>query len=214
MQKTMKLTAMMLFGALAAFAGTDRAHGAVMYSDSAAFDAAMDRVHIDGFDAMVVGDAPNFLTFDGFITADVHASGASENLVVLHADGHGALAADGDRFWKLRGGTTTLTLSGLAVNAFGFFYSDLEQATLRISSVDGVFDPVDLDDDNAGVNRFFGLRADGPIGAVTIKWMSSSGDGVGIDGLRFGHAAVIPAPRSLPLGLAGMAIFAWPRRRA
>jgi len=189
------------------------AQSAIIFTDAAAFDAALDRLHIESFESLALGAPPAGFAFDSTLQAGVATSGAMENRIEHLTDGHGAIAADGDRFWKLRGGSATISLSGPAVNAFGFHYSDLEQATLRVSALNGAFQPFDLDDDNSDANHFIGVIGTADIDAVRIEWMASHGDGVGIDGLRFGHAAVIPTPRSITLGLAGFALFAWPRRR-
>lgn len=189
------------------------ARSAMIFTDAAAFDAALDRIHVEAFESLALGAPPTSFVIDSALQASIVTSGAMENRVESLADGYGAVAADGDRFWKLRGGSATISLAGPVVNAFGFHYSDLEQATLRISALNGAFQPFDLDDDNTSVNHFIGVIGGAGIDAVRIEWLASHGDGVGIDGLRFGHAAVIPTPRSISLGLAGFAVLAWPRRR-
>lgn len=193
------------------------AHGSVVFTDASAFDSALRRVHTESFENLGRRRNPKWLRFDGELTVTLDASGTKENRIERVSDGFGAVAADGQGFWKLRGGSVTLTASGPEVNAFGFFYSDLERATLRISAPNGAIDPILLTDDNPNANRFFGVIAGAPLDDIRIEWMSNEGDGVGIDAMRFGSTAagvVVPAPRSITLGLAGLLLLALPQRRA
>ncbi|MFG0275960.1 MAG: hypothetical protein ACF8QF_12990, partial [Phycisphaerales bacterium] len=104
----------------AACMGAPSAFGAVIFTDSAAFDGALERVHLEDFESFSAGDQVFAVGFDGAITANASFSSVKANAIVT-----GGVAPDASGLaWSLRGGVTTLTLSGPAVNAFGVHFLD------------------------------------------------------------------------------------------
>jgi len=186
------------------------AHGApVVFSDAAAFADALGQMHLESFESM--GLAPvDSLAFGGAVTAEVSTSGTQENSVMNGVDGYGAVAMggpNGGQFWKLRAGTTVIDL-GAAWDGFGFWYSDLEGATLIITP--GAQQSVALDDNNSGANHFFGVLGDEPFSSVSIAWTVHSGDGIGIDDMVVGRLNV---PSSGSMSLAAIALLGVTARR-
>ena len=177
--------------------------GPIVFSDPAAFNAALGETHVESFESMA-REAVGSISFGGAMTAEVSASGTAENTVMDGVDGYGAVAMggpDGGQFWKLRAGVTVIDL-GSPWDAFGFWYSDLEGATLMITAGD---EPsVALDDNNSGTNHFFGLLADAPFSSVSIAWSVSNGDGVGLDDMVVGRRSV---PNSGSMSLVAIAFL-------
>lgn len=201
-----------LGAALAVLAGA--AHGApVVFSDPDAFGAALGVTHLESFESMDANaGAVGSLDFGGATTAEVSTFGAHENTVMDGKDGYGAVAmggAGGGHFWKLRAGTTSIGFDS-SWDAFGFWYSDLEGATLIITP-EGQ-SGIALDDNNSGTNHFFGFVSDTPFSSVSIRWSGGSGDGVGFDDVVVGRVSV-PSPGSIGLTAAGVLGLAVPRRR-
>jgi hypothetical protein len=164
----------------------------IIHTDAASLHAALGESHVESFETMGPGPVGS-LTFGGAMTADVSTSGVQENAVLTNADGFGAVAMGGTgKFWKLRAGITTIDL-GAPWHAFGFWYSDLEGATLIVTP--GGHAGVSLDDNNAHTNHFFGLSSDQAFSSVTIAWSVSNGDGIGIDDIVVGRMNV-PGPGS------------------
>jgi|GEM_PF-3256837 len=155
-----------------------------------------------GFESSPLDAPPPLLSFPDGTTASITAIQVLESVVLESTDGHGAVPSEGSRFWKLRGGTTTLAFS-TPISEFGFWYSDLEHATLRLSFGPG--GQVELTDHNPGSPTFFGFRSDaGPFSTVGIEWLNANGDGIGLDGV---YAVPMPAPPVLAaLGLAALSI--------
>lgn len=160
-----------------------------------------------GFESSALGTPPSLLAFPDGTTASVTASQVIENLVLERTDNHGAVTSEGARFWKLRGGTTTLTFSA-PISEFGFWYSDLEHATLRLTF--GTAGQIDLTDHNPGAPTFLGFRTEAePFNTVEIAWLNANGDGIGLDGL---YAVAAPAPAPPVLALLGLAAIRRRRR--
>jgi hypothetical protein len=184
--KTSILTAMLG----SALAGASASAAQMLFTDPAAFSAGLLETHVESFESMGSGSVGS-LGFGGAITAPVTSS-ATENAILAGADGLGAVSMGPGQFWKLKGGATTINL-GSAWDGFGFWYSDLEAATLIITLPELSFS-AQLDDNNPNVNHFFGVRSDTPFSRVTIAWSVVSGDGVGFDDVIVGR--VVPAPGS------------------
>lgn len=179
----------------------------IIFTDPLAFSAALAESHVESFEAMPSAPVTT-LGFAGAMTAEVASIGAAENLVMSGADGHGAVAMGGSgQFWKLRAGTTTIDL-GTPWHAFGFWYSDLEGATLIVTP--GAQAGLSLTDHNPGANRFYAFLSDQPFSSVTIAWASKSGDGVGIDDVIVGR---LDAPAPGPACIAAIALASAVGRR-
>lgn len=201
-----------LGASLAVLAGAAR--GAPMvFSDADAFGAALAGVHVESFESMRANQgAVSSLGFGGAATAAVSTFGAYENSIMDGTDGYGAVAmggAGGGHFWKLRAGTTSVEFDS-SWDGFGFWYSDLEGATLVVTPEGQP--GISLDDNNSGTNRFFGFVADTPFSSVSIRWSGDSGDGVGFDDVVVGRLSV-PSPGSMGLVAMGVLGMTLPRRR-
>jgi Ca2+-binding RTX toxin-like protein len=152
-----------------------------------------------GFEDLEVGSSPTELDFGNGITASITTSGVRASTIIYQDDGHGAVAAEGDHFWKLNGGETTLDFSE-PVSAVTFQYSDYEGGNITITAGGRTLDFSSI---NPGSNNEFTITAeDGElINDLKITW-SGGGDGIGIDAIT-----VTPAAESvLPDGAAGDAV--------
>lgn len=198
--------------AILAFAGAllcgAPARAAMVFTEQAAFDAALDRVHVESFESFSLGEAVASLSFDIAVTGAVSTDKVKENLIVAGG------AAPGQRAWSLKGGTTTIDLSGLAVNAFGLTFEDRGPVVFTISLLGTAIETATVGDETSG---FLGIVGTDAVTGLEIDWVGAQGRAVAFDDLRVGWmtppAPVIPAPRSVSLGLAGLALFACPRRR-
>ena len=202
------LGAAALFGALTC---AHRAGAAFIYTDAAAFDAALDRVHVETFESMATGADVFTLPFDTVVTGDVSYDSKVKTHVVSTG---GVEPVGGNRAWTLTGGTTTIALSGLDVNAFGLHYIDRGPVIFTISLIGATTETTTV---TGGASGFLGLVGTDAATHAVITWTNAQGQSVKFDGVRVGWVTpapiVVPAPRSMSLGLAGLAIIAWPRRR-
>ncbi len=186
------------------------ASAGVVFNDAAEFAAQTGAWDLAGFESSSAGERVTAISFESGLIASV-TSDAPVNRIIDTHDGYGAIAAEGDMFWKLRGGSTTLSFGDAPLSAFGFWYSDKEQADVAVSFDTG--ESFDLTDRNPHRATFFGFAADdgNAIRSVTFRWDSSQNDGVGFDGLT---AARIPAPPVYAaMALAGL-VVAGARARA
>lgn len=193
---------------LTAAIGSASGASPLVLTDHAAFIDGLAESHVEPFESMGAG-AVTALTFSGEASASVSSVGAEENTILTDKDGYGAISMGPGDFWKLRAGTTTIDLD-TAWDAFGFWFSDLEGATLVISLPELGFS-TNLDDDNSNQNHFFGVRTDEPFSRVTVAWTKSSADGIGIDDVVVGRA--IPAPGAAALATASFLCVARIRSR-
>ncbi len=161
-----------------------------------------------GFEDYRVGAKVTALDF-GDVAASVTHAGRHNKIHRLH-DGHGAVAAEGDNFWKVIGGSMTLDFGTERLSGISFWYSDLEWATLRIRFDDDAFD---LRDSNSRDPRFFSYTAaqGADFSRVNFEWIGHSNDGIGFDGFSVTRAT-IPAPAGA-LALTALAACATIRRR-
>ena len=162
-----------------------------------------------GFEDLSAGHRVTTLDF-GAISAEVTHTNGRTNRVFSGRDGHGAVAADGDMFWKLAGGTVEIDFGAAALSEFGFWYSDLEWATLRVTAGSRV---VDIQDRNPNTPKRFDISALGgeTFSSVTLEFVGHQNDGVGFDGMTVTRASV-PAP-SAAAALAVTGLVASRRRR-
>lgn len=187
------------------------AGAAVVYTDSAAFDSALERVHIEDFESFSAGGGVFAVGFDGAVTADASFSSVKANEIVV-----GGVDPDGSGLaWSLKGGVTRLTLSGLGVNAFGVHFINRGPVIFELRLIGATTETALVSGGNSG---FLGLIGEETVSAVEIAWTNANGKAASFDGVRVGWLTpamvAIPTPRSITLGLAGLAVFAWPRRRA
>lgn len=162
-----------------------------------------------GFESIAAGSTMTALDFGDGVVASVSTTGNISNQIFSQTDGYGAVAAEGDRFWKLAGGTTTIDFGTTALVGLEFIYSDLEWATLVLQFDNGA--EVWLTDSNSGQPRLFGYSADAgnPFSSVSITWRGTQNDGVGFDVVQ---VATIPSPGTGPL-FAAAGLLAIRRRR-
>ncbi len=127
----------------------------------------------------------------------------------------GVTPDDAGLAWSLKGGVTTLTLSGLGVNAFGVHFIDRGPVIFEIRLIGATTEVAAV---SGGDSGFLGIVGESAASAVQIAWTNAQGKAASFDGVRVGWLTpapiVIPTPRSITLGLAGLTVFAWPRRRA
>lgn len=194
--------------AIGAIAAVSAAANADFIYQDAADRPAQDFVGL-GFEGSAPGGAITTLEFGGGIVGTVTTAGNITNRVLSQADGYGAVAAEGDRFWKLAGGTTTIDFGSTDLVGLEFMYSDLEWATLVLQFDNGA--EVWLQDSNSGKPRLFGYAADvgNPFSSVSITWSGIQNDGVGFDVVQ---VAAIPSPGTGPL-FAAAGLLAIRRRR-
>lgn len=163
------------------------------------------------FESDSPGSTITQLDFGSGLIADV-TSTARHNRVHDTTDGYGAVAADGSYFWKLLGGSTTLSFNQ-PISGLDFWYSDLEWATLRLS-----FGPetIDIIDNNPNAPEFFSWdSSSGPVTSLTLDWIGHQGDGVGFDAfaVRTAAASQVPAPNAATMILVGGLAITARRRR-
>ncbi|MEM7756237.1 MAG: hypothetical protein AAF297_11440 [Planctomycetota bacterium] len=163
--------------------------------------ASLDRV---GFENADVGAAVISLDF-GNVAATVSQTGGEINRIYRQHDGHGAVSGEGELFWKLLGGRTDIDFGGVELEAFGFWYSDLEWDTLRITAGESVFDLVDSNSRNP---KWFEIESTPgqTFSMVSLEFFGPRRDGVGFDGLT-ARVATIPSPTpAAALAVAGVLV--------
>jgi len=175
-------------------------------SAAVVLDPATDTAMQD-FEGLAAGQRVTTIDF-GSVTAAVTHNGRTNGLYSVH-DGYGAVAADGQMFWKLAGGTATLDFGDAELTAFGFWYSDLEWATLRVTAGSRV---VDLTDSNSRRPKRFDIAAvEGEtFSTVSLEFIGHQNDGIGFDGLSI-QSLDVPAPAGV--AALGLATLAASRRR-
>lgn len=205
--KTSFATAMLSGLALCAAAGASP----IVTNDPVAWSTGLAETHVESFESM--GHKVTELTFDGSLSASVTITRPTKSKVIADTDGKGAVSMGAGNFWSLKDGTTTIDL-GSVWDAFGFWYSDLEVATLIVSLPELSFN-TQLTDNNPDVNHFFGIRSDTPFSRITIAWSGVSGDSVGFDDMKVGR--IVPAPGSSALATLSVVCVAgvrWRGRKA
>lgn len=200
----------LIAGAIAgALVCASRAGAAMIFTDAGAFDSALERVHAEAFESFSVGDGVFTLGFDGAVTGDASFTKVKENRIVTG----GVEPAGGDRAWLLRGGVTTIALSGLDVNAIGLHYLDRGPVIFTISLIGATTETATV---SGGTSGFLGLVGAGAAQSIEIAWTNAQGQAVQFDGVRVGWltapAATIPAPGPVSLASVGLLIGAWRRR--
>lgn len=183
------------------------AHADVIYQSA---HERPDYVYLsNGFEDRDAGTSVSSIDFGFDLIASVTTSNNIANRIFSVTDGHGAVAAEGDKFWKLAGGTTTLDFGETKLRGIEFMYSDLEWTTLSFAFDNG--DTFTFNDSNSGNPRLLGFAGsrDNPFQSVSITWVGTQNDGVGIDQLAI---APVPAPTGLA-ALAPLALFGLRRRR-
>lgn len=161
-----------------------------------------------GFEDSRVGTKVSALDFGDIAASVTHAGG--HNQIHRRHDGHGAVAAEGDHFWKVIGGSMVLDFGEERLTGISFWYSDLEWATLRVRFDDDAFS---LKDSNSRDPRFFSYTAAEGVdfSRVSFEWVGHNNDGIGFDGFSVSRAT-IPAPAGA-LALTALAACATIRRR-
>ncbi|MEM7629265.1 MAG: hypothetical protein AAF356_07570 [Planctomycetota bacterium] len=198
-----------LLGAAALTLTASFASAGVTFSDVLAFESDAAPAHLTGFEGLALGGPVTSIDLgDGLVGAVT--TNAVENRIEDETDGHGAVAHAGERFWKIRGNTTTIDFGGARLDAFGFWYSDKESATIMVRFDTG--DAFELTDRNSGRTTFFGYAAGegGSFGSVSFEWERGNHDGLGLDGLS---ASLVPTPGAAALLLPGVALVGARRRR-
>jgi len=183
--------------------------GVTAFSDEPTFQATLTDWQVESFESEPAGFSIVSLSVGTLRTPWTVTSTARENEVIDTTDGHGAIAHDGSKFWKLRAGVTRIDFGGELVSAFGFHYSDLEGADIRITLHGDTDQEYVLDDRNPNETDFLGLLSDERFSAASLEWVHSQGDGVGFDRVMTGRA--VPEPGSMLMGVAGLAMIV--RRR-
>lgn len=184
------------------------AHADIISQDASSFDfTGTQSVGFENFDAR---SAVRTLDFNG-LPATVSFSGRRplSNEIVQQSDGYGALAYEGDQFWKVRADHMHIDFGDERLSEFGFFYSDLEWSDLRITF--GNAGSFLLSDSNSNKNNFFAFKA-GPqeaFGSITFDWTDDT-DGVGFDNM---FVKSVPTPGAFALLAFSGGIITHRRRR-
>ncbi len=183
------------------------AHADIISQDASTFDFS--GTQSIGFEGFKPGSTVQSLDFGG-LPATVSFSGRSplSNNIFQTTDGFGAIAHEGDNFWKVRADHMRIDFGDERLTEFGFFYSDLEWSDLRITF--GNAGSFLLSDDNSNETDFFAFKADHneAFGFVTFEWTDDT-DGVGFDNM---FVKSVPAPGAFAL-LAGSGVVLTIRRR-
>jgi hypothetical protein len=186
------------------------AQGDIVQLDPNAFDFT--RAQFNGFEDFAVGAPVQTIQF-GDVAATVSFSGRAPltNQIVHGADGFGAVAYEGDQFWRLRADRVHLNFGEARLTQFGFFYSDLEWSDLKLTfgHLEGSYT---LTDWNDGTNSFFSYTAaPGEVfGSVTIEWTDDT-DSVGFDNM---FVTLVPTPGAVAMVAVAGGLFLSRRRRA
>ncbi|MEM1186368.1 MAG: hypothetical protein AAGI53_15375 [Planctomycetota bacterium] len=167
------------------------------------------QTEVIGFEDFQTGSSVSFLDF-GAVTATVTYENPTRNMIFEHHDGYGAVTYAGDKAWKISGGEVIIDFGDASLTHFGFWYSDLEWATLRVTAGDTV---VDLNDSNSRNPKWFEIATEEgqTFQSVSLEFIGHQNDGVGLDGLTVGLASVPNPPVGVGIVLAGA--FAARRRR-
>lgn len=162
------------------------------------------------FEQHADNDAISRIDFGNGVIADITTNGNPYNSIFDTHDGHGAVSADGSKAWKIGNGASyTFDFGTTSLNAFGFWYSDLEWSDMDITFDNG--DAFRLSDNNSMNAKFWGYRAEPGQGFSTVTFdFTNGGDGVGIDGM---FVQAVPAPASIAIGTAAIALACGRRRR-
>lgn len=192
------------------------------HSNENDFRDAMLATYRESFETAKVGKPVTELDFGANFNLPVSTQGVTHNKIHSFSDGFGAVNHDGERFWKIIRGATTIDLASLderliQIDSIAFYYSDLEWSDIDITlHHDDGTQTYRLDDHNPKVAKFLGLTADKPFHAVTFQWTKDKNDGVGFDRMMLGATALhpaVPAPATIGLATLG-ALLTVKRRRA
>lgn len=192
--------------AAAALSCVASVHADIIYHSAA---ERPDRVFLtNGFEDMTPGTTVEAVDFGFDLVAQVSTSNNISNRIFSVTDNYGAVAGEGENFWKLAGGTTTLDFGQTRLHAIEFLYSDLEWTTLSFEFDNG--SAFTFRDSNSMTPKLLGYEADqgNPFRRVSITWVGKQNDGVGFDNMSI---AAVPSPAGLAL-LTPVA-FAFTRRR-
>ncbi len=134
-----------------------------------------------GFENDPIGSSLSTLDFGSGVTAAITQVDGRVNQIFEGTDGYGAVAGEGDRFWKIAGGQTTLDFSR-PLTEISFRVSDVEWGQVTVSSGG---EEIPLPTGNANSSDIVTITA--PEGqtfdSVRFTWNNASGqnDGVGLD---------------------------------
>lgn len=184
------------------------AHADIIQFDPGTIDFTPAR--FNGFENFTVGSPVHALQF-GDVSATVSFSGRPPitNQIVHQQDGFGAIAHEGDQFWRLRSDRMRIDFGEARITQFGFFYSDLEWSDLKLTF--GHVGSYTLSDWNDGTNSFFSYTAapGESFGSVTIEWTDDT-DSVGFDTM---FVTFVPTPGAVAMVAVASGLFLTRRRR-
>lgn len=207
-----------IFAATLALATCATAANAVVFTDRALFDAAAPGATVEDFEG-VTPFGP--LGSGGLASVDFGAfqvATSPDAVKVVNVPAFGAFntTLGGGNYLYLDtdlgfvGTITTITLDD-PTTAFGFSYTDLNEpnATPEITIGGQTFS---LALNGVGQELFFGFTSLTAFTTIVIN--SGIDSGYGVDDIAFaGGGQVVPLPATLPLALAGVAVFGFAARR-
>ena len=163
-------------------AGTESESSPFVILDSEGQEVSTESRGSCGFEDLEPGTTPGQIDFGNGVTAEIEQSGTRMSQIIEQDDGYGAVSAEGDNFWKIQGGETTLNFSE-PVNEVSFNYSDVESGDVVVVVNDRT---IELETGNSDRNDRITISAEPgeTIENISLVWRGNHGDGVGIDAIE------------------------------
>jgi hypothetical protein len=215
----MKLNYLAVLAALVVGASTSASAALTVYTDRAAFQAALTGGFTTENFNSVVGE-PDFtlaplvvggLTLQGFGRQQGGRNYIDRNSPDLNVDG----TPFATLYVTAREGGTVVNL-GFASSVFGFGadFRDLQDDEVRTELTVGSA-PFLPSITVGNTVRFIGVISDTAFSNVNFRYIGNSfGDGFGMDNVVFGRVAAVPEPEGLALVLTALACLGWATRRS
>jgi hypothetical protein len=218
----MKIKHLAVLAALVAGASTGASASLTLYTDRAAFQAALTGgFSTENFNG-VVGE-PSFQTAPlavGSLT--LQGAGANQqdrNFIDQAPALFPEFNVDGSAFAHLlvnssQGGSSVTIGFASSVFGFGADFAGMQDGLLRTELMVGsdVFTPAIT---ATNTIRFLGFISDTAFSTVTLRSASANnGDGFGVDNVTFGNVETVPEPTGLALVVTALAGLGWATRRS
>ncbi|MEM9082007.1 MAG: hypothetical protein AAGB34_00315 [Planctomycetota bacterium] len=206
----MKNAKIIAFGT-ALVAATNASAAFVTHTTESSFRSAVGNIAFETFESNNPGTSITSLDFEGE-EAQVTTHYARQNRVHAVTDNHGAIAHEGDNFWKLSSASVTIEFTQ-QTTGFGFYYSDLEKVGLIVTIDNDENRSTTLIDRNPNTTDFFAVSDDQAFSSITITWTRQTNDGVGFDNIAIATPQqLLPTPGATAL-LATAGLLSYRRKR-